>query len=91
MEDSELEDGQEHCPYCRYLNWPGACDTCKHYFGTLGEGGVLPDGLDGDLTEAGDELIDLEPDDVTTSEFWDACVALGSWSPAPLAREPFAA
>lgn len=73
----ELEDGQEYCPYCNYLNWPGACDTCKHFFGTLGEGGMLPEAFDGDLSDAGNELFELEPDDVPLSEFWAACVALG--------------
>lgn len=30
-DESELEDGQEICPVCGAVNWPGAEDVCSHY------------------------------------------------------------
>jgi hypothetical protein len=44
---------------------------------------MLPEGLEGPLSEAADAFLELEPEDVDQDEFWSACVALAKSSEYP--------
>ncbi|MBC2836519.1 hypothetical protein [Paragemmobacter straminiformis] len=37
----ELEEGQDICPVCRTLVWPGAMDYCQHYLWTRWDGQII--------------------------------------------------
>ena len=37
----ELEDGQEVCPFCNNIVWPGAMQYCDHYLWTRWDGQVI--------------------------------------------------
>lgn len=39
--ERELEEGEEYCPICERLNFPGAMDACEHYFGNCWDGEIM--------------------------------------------------
>lgn len=39
--ERELEEGEEYCPICERRNFPGACETCEHYFGNCWDGEIM--------------------------------------------------
>lgn len=38
---NKLEEGQEVCPVCRKVIWPGADDFCEHYLWTVWDGQIM--------------------------------------------------
>ena len=44
-QDEESGEGREHCPICKKVNWPGACDTCEHFVGDIWDGELRTDNV----------------------------------------------